>query len=309
MRCEWPSCKKESFLTKEDFTRHLHHHRDEVKGNFVVPGACQWPGCRSRLSGTQFKTEAGFDQHVKLHMKSHWCEVPGCKHREGFARQYDLTRHLKTHSKEREFKCPDSGCTSNSLGFSRKDKLDAHIKARHPYLMNIIQSLRCDVHGCATKKPFNTIEDLKAHFVTTHEYNRQHRCPVESCTRHSNGFTASAKLVKHIEAEHDPPMCTFDHCDFRSLGRVMDRHVQQYHQGIFNSWECKLPGCEESRSKFGYERLRAHLSHHHDIKGKNYSFSLLCAAERGDKSYFSDQPFVPCKYCSKLKTHPNQNDM
>ena len=304
MRCEWPSCKKESFLTKEDFTRHLHHHRDEVKGNFVVPGACQWPGCRSRLSGTQFKTEAGFDQHVKLHMKSHWCEVPGCKHREGFARQYDLTRHLKTHSKEREFKCPDSGCTSNSLGFSRKDKLDAHIKARHPYLMNIIQSLRCDVHGCATKKPFNTIEDLKAHFVTTHEYNRQHRCPVESCTRHSNGFTALAKLSKHIEAEHDPPKCTFDHCDFRSLGNVMDQHIRQYHQGV---WECKLPGCEESRSKFGYERLRAHLSHHHDIEDQTYI--SLSAASQGNMSYFSHQLFVTCKYCSKLETQPNQNDV
>ncbi|KAF4615585.1 hypothetical protein G7Y89_g15289 [Cudoniella acicularis] len=229
MRCEWPSCKKECFLTKEDFTQHLHHHRDDVRDKFAVAGACQWPGCRSRKSGVTFKTKADFDRHLKLHMKSHWCDVPGCKHGEGFARQHDLRRHLRTHSMEHEFKCPDSSCTSNSFGFSRKDKLDAHIKTRHPHLMDTVQSHRCEVYGCMIKKPFDTIEDLEQHFVTLHEHNRPHLCPVEGCGRHSNGFTNRGKLVEHIKAGHDPPKCTFDHCDFRSLGDVMANHIQRSH--------------------------------------------------------------------------------
>jgi hypothetical protein len=295
MRCEWPSCKKESFFSKEHFTQHLHRHRDEARDNFVVPGVCQWPGCRSRKSGVTFQTKADFDQHLKHHIKSHWCDVPGCKHGEGFARQYDLTRHLKTHSKERAFDCPDSSCASSSLGFSRKDKLDAHIKTRHPHLMNIIQSRRCDVHGCTVKKPFNSIEDLQTHFATAHEYNRPHRCPVGECTRYTNGFTTRGKLVDHIKAEHDPPNCKFHHCDFRSLGNVMVEHIQRVH--CLDNWECRLPGCEESISRFYYERFRTHLSDHHDIG--NPFYRDVVAASRYSKGVLPNGMFTTCKYCSE----------
>ncbi|CZR55627.1 uncharacterized protein PAC_05515 [Phialocephala subalpina] len=304
MRCEWPSCKKESFFTKEHFTQHLHRHRDEARVNFVIPGVCQWPGCRSRNSGVIFQTEAHFTQHLKLHMKSHWCDVPGCKHGEGFARQYDLTRHLKTHSKERAFNCPDSSCASSSLGFSRKDKLDAHIKTRHPHLIDIIQSRRCNVHGCTVKNPFDSIEDLQAHFVTAHEDHRPHRCLVEKCTRHVNGFTTRGKLVEHIKAEHDPPNCTFDHCGFRSLGNVTVEHIQRLHQ---DSWECRLPGCEGSRSRFSYERFRTHLSDHHDIGGVTYNH--LVAADLGDESIFLGGTFVTCKYCSERRAQSDENEV
>lgn len=305
MRCEWPSCKKESFLTTEQFIQHLHHHCDDVKGKFVVPGACQWPGCRSRKSGVTFKTDADFDRHLKVHLKSHWCDVPGCKHREGFARRYDLMRHVKSHSKEREFKCPDSSCTSNSIGFLRKDKLDAHIKIRHPHLMNDVQSRRCNVHGCTTKKPFDTVEDLKAHFVTLHEGSRPYRCMVENCTRRSNGFTAWGKLVEHIKVEHNPPKCEFDHCDFRSLGDVMVKHHTRTHYDILlPMMECKLPGCEGSRSAFTFDRWLDHLADHHDIG--RFTAELLEAASAGDTSYFNDTTFVPCKYCSEIRVTCNQ---
>jgi len=300
MRCEWPSCKKASFFTKDHFTQHLHRHRDEARDNFVVPGVCQWPGCRSRKSGVTFQTEANFDRHLKLHMKSHWCDVPGCKHGEGFARQHDLTRHLKTHSKERAFNCPDSSCASSCLGFSRKDKLDAHIKTRHPHLMDIVQSRRCDVHGCIVKKLFDSIEDLRAHFATAHQSRHPHRCPVEECTRHKNGFTSRGKLIEHIKAEHDPPNCIFDHCDFRSLGNSMVEHVRRVHLG---AWECKLPGCKGSKSRFTRDRLRTHLIHHHN----NFALfdGYVEAAAHGDNSVLPDEMVGTCGFCAK---HRAQSD-
>jgi hypothetical protein len=147
MRCEWPSCKRERFLTEDDFTLHLNQHRDWLRARFVVPGACQWPGCGSK---SVFETEASFNRHVKVHMKTRWCKFAGCKHLQGFPTKYDLDRHVKTHSKEHLFKCPDTRCFSHTQGFSRKDKLDGHIKVRHPHLMSIVESLRCDVHGCRT---------------------------------------------------------------------------------------------------------------------------------------------------------------
>lgn len=307
MHCEWPTCKKESFLNTEHFTQHLHYHRDKARDNFAVSGICQWPGCRSRKSGVTFKTVADFNQHLKRHMKYYWCNIAGCKHGEGFARQHDLTRHLKTHSEEHEFKCPDSSCTSSSIGFPRKDKLDDHIKTRHPHLINDVQSRRCNVHGCTTKKPFDTIEDLKAHFVTSHEDSRPHRCPVKSCARHSNGFTTWGKLVEHSKVEHNPPKCKFDHCDFRSfLGEVMVEHARRDHRG---PWECNLPGCEGSRSAFYPYELLAHLLNHHDIRGETCQYAPLQAARVGDMSYFNDRTFVPCKYCSALRTGCCQNEV
>ncbi|KAH8812824.1 hypothetical protein F5884DRAFT_317451 [Xylogone sp. PMI_703] len=310
MHCEWPACKKESFLDKEQFTLHLHRHRDEVRDNFVVLGTCGWPGCQSGKSGVTFRTKADFDRHLKRHIKLFWCNTPGCKYRKGFARQHDLIRHMKSHSKEHEFKCPDSSCPSVHLGFPRKDKLDAHIKIRHPHLMNIVQSHRCNIHGCKIKASFDSIEDLKIHLATSHEHSRPHRCPVQSCTRHSNGFTTWGKLIEHIKVGHNPPKCTFDHCDFRSLGDPMVEHNRRAHPvgWHYRSWECNLPGCEGSRSAFTSERLRSHLADHHGIN-KTYSFLALEAAGDGDMSYFNDPAFVLCKYCSRPRAECDQNEL
>ncbi|KUJ11953.1 uncharacterized protein LY89DRAFT_216975 [Mollisia scopiformis] len=170
--------------------------------------------------------------------------------------------------------------------------------------MNIILSKRCDVHGCTVKKPFNSIEDRQAHFTTTHKIHRPNHCPIEECTRHSNGFTTLGKLVEHIKVEHDPPKCTFDHCDFRSLGNVMVGHVQRMHrQG--NGWECKLPGCEGSKSGFTYDRFRSHVFSHGI---GNWSYSQLWAVDRGDKSFILDGTFVTCKHCSESRAPSGQNE-
>jgi len=84
----------------------------------------------------------------------------------------------------------------------------------------------------------------------------------------------------------------------------MARHIQQGHR-VF--WECKLPGCEGSRSHFQYNRLGAHLFDHHDIRYPTHFFIL--AVVRGDTSYFSDRAFVTCKYCSELQAQPGQNEV
>ena len=65
--------QKES--TKEHFTQRLHHHRDEARDNFVIPGAFQVRASGLavdlKISGVTFKTAADFDRHLKLHMKPH----------------------------------------------------------------------------------------------------------------------------------------------------------------------------------------------------------------------------------------------
>jgi hypothetical protein len=85
----------------------------------------------------------------------------------------------------------------------------------------------------------------------------------------------------------------------------MDKHVQRAHRDLL---ECKLPGCERSTSNFLFERFRAHLSDHHNIKA-SYSFEPIYAAKRGDESYFSNETFVTCKYCSEPTIQSNQNEL
>jgi hypothetical protein len=306
MRCEWPSCKRERFLTEEDFTLHLNQHRDWLRARFVVPGACQWPGCGSK---SVFETEASFNRHVKVHMKTRWCKFAGCKHLQGFPTKYDLDRHVKTHSKEHPFKCPDSCCFSHTQGFSRKDKLDGHIKVRHPHLMSIVESLRCDVHGCPTKTAFQTREELKEHFVTAHPYGDRRFCPVKGCAEHVESPNISAKLVEHIGADHGFTQCIFDHCDFCARKDLVARHILDDHMSYSTSKECQLPGCHGSRSQFNGDLFLAHLSDHHNIKRPDGSrYEVLSAAREGDTSYFSDGEFVACTHCSKSKTQPDKNE-
>jgi hypothetical protein len=85
----------------------------------------------------------------------------------------------------------------------------------------------------------------------------------------------------------------------------MIKHIQRAH---ISTWECNLTGCEGSKSRFQYERFRAHLCDHHDIK-VSYSFSPLYAAREGDGGYFSDQNFVACKYCSESRVQPDPNEV
>jgi len=171
--------------------------------------------------------------------------------------------------------------------------------------MSLVQSHRCDIYGCTIKKPFDTIEDLEAHFATSHEPSRPHRCPVETCARHRNGFTTSANLIEHIKTEHDPPKCTFDHCDFRSFGSFMFEHCRKAHWRGF--WECTVLGCEGSKSKFTFDRFKTHLWKHHDIT--ELSYEGMCAVIKSDKSYFEGRSFGACKHCSGSKAQSNQEEV
>lgn len=307
MRCDWPSCKRERFLTKEDFTLHMNQHRERLRASFVVPSICQWPGCGSP---SVFDTGASFNRHVKTHIKTHWCTFAGCKYQiQGFPSKGDLDRHVKTHLKEHPFECPDSCCSRHTQGFSRKDKLDEHIKSRHPHLMSIVKSLRCDVHGCSTKTAFQTRQGLEEHFVTAHPNSDRLYCPVKGCTEHSKGVFVSAELLLHIEADHGFTQCIYDHCDFCARKDLVARHILDDHLSFLKFKECPLLGCDGSRSGFTFDLFFAHLSDHHNIKKPDgYRFATSLAAEKSDISYFSDGEFVACTHCSKSKTQPDRNE-
>lgn len=88
------------------------------------------PGGGSPASATQSPTQHG--------SKPFSCTYPGCTSKKGFSRKYELQRHMKKHSRSQVFPCPVVGCRfqSQEKAFYRADKLQSHMKACHPRLLN-----------------------------------------------------------------------------------------------------------------------------------------------------------------------------
>ena len=84
----------------------------------------------------------------------------------------------------------------------------------------------------------------------------------------------------------------------------MVEHIQRVHQG---NWECKLPGCQGSKSKFQYDRFKTHLLDHHDINSVGVTY--LRAAYKGDESLFLNGNVVICRYCSKQRAQSDQSEV
>lgn len=80
----------------------------------------------------------------------------------------------------------------------------------------------------------------------------------------------------------------------------MVEHVRRVHLG---AWECKLPGCKGSKSRFTRDRLRTHLIHHHN----NFALfdGYVEAAAHGDNSVLPDEMVGTCGFCAK---HRAQSD-
>lgn len=170
--------------------------------------------------------------------------------------------------------------------------------------------MRCDWPSCK-KESFSN----KDHFIQHLYHHRDGQQPTLSAQVHASGLVVNLEspesysrpfgdnLLDHIKAGHDPPKCTFDHCDFRSLGHVMLEHRKRVHGDY---WECKLLGCEGSTSRFQYERFGTHLLNNHDIF--NMSLRVMrAAAGRGDIRVLPRGTIVTCKHCSKKRAQSNEN--
>jgi hypothetical protein len=81
----------------------------------------------------------------------------------------------------------------------------------------------------------------------------------------------------------------------------MVEHIQRVHQG---NWECKLPGCVGSNSRFYYDRFRKHLSDHHGVFNP-VRIDLVAAASISEGG-FLDKSFTTCKYCSEYMAKSDQ---
>jgi hypothetical protein len=106
---------------------------------------CDEPHCRSKAI---FKTPDQLRRHIKnRHRQPLLCPWPGCTHRSPCGTACDLSRHVNTkHRKVRDFTCPLPDCSAHVNGFSRKDKLLAHLRDKHTMF-------HCPVYHCGDIVP------------------------------------------------------------------------------------------------------------------------------------------------------------
>jgi hypothetical protein len=193
---------------------------------------CEWPSCRT----LRFHTRVGLSDHHD----THYAEL--------------LERIQKTPP----FDCGWFDCGKEFQNLSAlKKHLSGHVK-----------SYWCPYSSC--EQVFARKSDRERHDRTVHSKNHTLFCPIESCDHHTSGFSRKDKLDKHTREKHDNYLCRFDHCGVRVLSLEKNEHLKRYHRGDGNLWqsgvyECALPGCETSTSKFNRALAFRHLRTHHSV--------------------------------------------
>ncbi|CAK7223680.1 hypothetical protein SEUCBS140593_005317 [Sporothrix eucalyptigena] len=179
------------------------------------------------------------------------CTWPNCT--KTFNRPARLTAHLRSHTNDRPFKCPD--CPKTYL---EEKHLRQHIKGSHS------QERQYVCQECS--KAFLTATRLRRH-AAVHEGRDRFRCRGydDNCTR---TFRKHQTLQRHIRVDHlgQPAFaCTHETCEavFDSPG-ALRRHIERDHTAPkFWCEECGAAGKDKSVGFATRALLEAHMRHAH----------------------------------------------
>lgn len=248
---------------------------------------CKWPGC----SPLRFDSPDDLGDHQYIHLR-------------------DLLNTAKCKS---IFRCEWYGCRSQKSG-----KIFQDLTALKRHARGHVKNHCCSFDGC--NLAFSRDSDLARHVQTKHSEDCRYRCPIETCDRSSNGFPRKDKLDEHTRKKHENFRCPIDHCGSEVLECEKEAHVDRFHSGkdsrergridgLFDGiFECALPGCESTTSKFTVETARGHLKTQHGVY--NHScITISSNAKLSGPSTSRGNSFVlqppdnifhrPCKSCTK----------
>ncbi|QDS69683.1 hypothetical protein FKW77_009646 [Venturia effusa] len=237
-------------------------------------------------------------------------------HQQGHYDQICKARPVDT-----EYRCGWHACKTGHT-FQNKPALRRHVKQHiKPYM--------CTAPSCGLY--FSRKSDVERHVRTKHSQHLLY-CPVEECDRHIHGFPRKDKLDEHTRKAHDNFLCKFAHCKAQVLESAREEHVADFHSGrktarasektreyyffeeIEGIFECSLPGCESTTSRFNSKLAYRHLRFAHSMDGW-YSDSVVRRSARDTTvSGTAENPFIiknhdgrkvsPCKVCAGSTTVP-----
>ena len=174
-------------------TAHQEKHLSELFSQWKRGSRCQWPGCRSQISGKIFHIPGRLRKHLRTHFKTHWCSHPDCTYGKPFATPYDLDRHVRSiHISTHGFPCTIESCYQS---FPRKDKLLEHGRREHGIF-------KC-VHNHCEKMVYAVERDN--HFLAFHDRKPVFECAFPGCESTKSLFnrtTAKQHLTAHHGVDH-----------------------------------------------------------------------------------------------------------
>ncbi|KAI5864507.1 hypothetical protein GGS23DRAFT_560508 [Durotheca rogersii] len=225
-------------------------------------------------------------------LKTIRCTFPDCL--KTFNRPARLAAHLRSHNKERPFKCTVPGCDKDYI---EEKHLRQHIKGSHTSVRDHI----CTQPNCG--KSFMTATRLRRH-QAVHEGEERFRCrDYPPCDQ---SFRKHQTLQRHIRSEHlrlAPFPCDFKQgasgtpCGegFDSAG-ALRRHQEREH-GELRFWceECNphQNGSNQQQQRVGFAtmvQLQAHIKQAH----VNCMFcGLVCDGRAGLEQHIESQHANP----------------
>ena len=167
------------------------------------------------------------------------CMYPDCNW--SFPSNYKLERHIKSHTGDKDFKCPDcSKLFANAYGLRAHQKIH-DIKKSEEITSDTIKPrvIRCPKKRCT--KDFLTKQDLNDH-LSNHDY--PYVCQFDGC---SKKYAKQSRLKQH-ETNHNqnrPFKCTLETCmKSFSTKQKLTRH-QLIHENK-KTFSCSVSGCDKA---------------------------------------------------------------
>ena len=200
------------------------------------------------------------------------CTFPSCQGLT-FVTMDDLRSHQDNHFSILSDKWKEQyGCTWDDCRSQKRNRVFRSKTAFRKHLRTHFKSHWCEYPGCDYDKPFGSRCDVERHMNTKY-HTSELTCKFPSC---SFAFARQDKLDLHTRNKHPSSYCAMDHCGKTVLDMDRDDHFNVFHNGKpieslgytenrAGVYECALPGCESSVSRFNSTAAKRHLQTSHCI--------------------------------------------